>query len=153
MTVLSAHLWRSGLTDSGRMFAVVAVKGTYRIPTGELDVDAPYALSNTDQPTELGTLPKDMVPWKKSVDVYVLGKARSERPVESLACSVSVGPLQRSFRVVGDRVWQRTPEGLVPSRPQPFTEMPVTWERAFGGVAGEQRPPSVQSRRQGVRAR
>lgn len=136
-TPLGARFWRSTLVAEGRMLGVVAIKGTYSMPGGALDVDAPHTILNNDQETELGVIPKDLVPWKTGVDVFVLGKAHApaRRPVQSVQCSVRVGQFERTFHVVGDRVWQRNGRDIVASQPEPFVEMPVTWERAFGGAA------------------
>src|SRR5262245_54261272 len=60
-TPLGARLWRSTLVAGGRMLGVVAIKGTYTIPAGALDVDAPHTLQSTDQETDLGVIPKDLV--------------------------------------------------------------------------------------------
>jgi hypothetical protein len=43
---------------------------------------------------------------------------------------MAVAERQKVLQVSGDRVWS---DGR-PSAPQPFTSMPLTWERAFGGV-------------------
>jgi uncharacterized protein YjbI with pentapeptide repeats len=56
-----------------------------------------------------------------------------------IACSprVRLGAIDKSLTVVGDRVWKR---GGVASDPEPFTAMPITWERAFGGAGFAQNP-------------
>jgi hypothetical protein len=49
-----------------------------------------------------------------------------------------VGRLASRLRVTGNRVWRENGapgRGLVPSEPEPFTEMPVAYTRAFGGKA------------------
>jgi uncharacterized protein YjbI with pentapeptide repeats len=53
------------------------------------------------------------------------GVPRTAAPVR-----VKVGPIDKTLYVVGDRVWRR--DG-VPGEPEPFTEMPITYARAFGG--------------------
>jgi len=47
------------------------------------------------------------------------------------ACSakIGLGDFEKELYVVGDRHWETTG----PSDPEPFEEMPITWERAFGG--------------------
>ena len=35
--------------------------------------------------------------------------------------------------VVGDRAWRRVLFWVRPSRPQPFTRLPITYDRAYGG--------------------
>ncbi|HEU4618868.1 MAG TPA: DUF2169 domain-containing protein [Gammaproteobacteria bacterium] len=71
---------------------------------------------------------------KRGTDVVVLGHARSfAGPVQTLEAGVRVGPVQKVARIIGDRAWLhdgRTPV-LTPARP--FEQMPLTYERAFGG--------------------
>jgi uncharacterized protein YjbI with pentapeptide repeats len=50
--------------------------------------------------------------------------------------AVHVGQWSKSLSVFGDRVW--TPGGF--SEPRPFTSIPLTWERAFGGSSFKQNP-------------
>ncbi|MFO7561803.1 MAG: DUF2169 domain-containing protein [Enhygromyxa sp.] len=50
--------------------------------------------------------------------------------VPELAVGVRVGPLQKQLRVSGDRFWIDRRRA---SDPQPFTEMPLAWDRAYGG--------------------
>jgi hypothetical protein len=42
--------------------------------------------------------------------------------------------MEKVFDVVGDRVWQAGLTGITASAPQHFTEMPVSYDRAFGGA-------------------
>lgn len=72
---------------------------------------------------------------KISTDVLVIGSAlaRLGRPVDETMVEVHVGPVSRFARVFGNRYWQQTASGYAMTRPQPFTEMPLTWERAYGG--------------------
>jgi hypothetical protein len=72
---------------------------------------------------------------KPSTDVLVQGSAFSTRgPVRMLDTAVSVGPLRKRVRAWGERTIQVLPGGgLSFSRPEPFTEVPITWELAYGG--------------------
>jgi hypothetical protein len=49
---------------------------------------------------------------------------------------VEVGPVRKRLRVWGDRSWERSWRGLAAGRPAPWREMPLVWERAFGGPSG-----------------
>src|SRR5262249_35834510 len=49
---------------------------------------------------------------------------------------VQLGPIDKKLAVVGDRVWKHG----VPTDPQPFTEMPIDWAHAFGGVGVAENP-------------
>jgi uncharacterized protein YjbI with pentapeptide repeats len=59
------------------------------------------------------------------------GQARATCPVR-----VTVGDVDKQLYVIGDRKWNRG----VPSQPEPFTSMPLSWERAFGGEGFPQNP-------------
>jgi hypothetical protein len=75
----------------------------------------------------------DMHIGKPGTDVLLAGCARAPQgnPVEAVMVSMSVAERQKQILVLGDRVWQN--DGR-PSSPQPFTAMPLVWERAFGGM-------------------
>lgn len=84
---------------------------------------------------------------KPGTDVLVTGhaKAPNGRPTPEMLVSVAVAERQKTIRVCGDRVWRR--DGT-PTEPHPFTAMPLTWERAYGGrhaqgerVLAEERNP------------
>ncbi len=83
----------------------------------------------------VGVAPDGFFP-RSGCDVMVLGDATPEGgPCEAMRVRVEAGPYDVSARVTGDRVWERAGGSLVPSRPTPFTAMPVDWTRAFGGRA------------------
>jgi len=69
---------------------------------------------------------------KPATDVVLVGSAHAPngRPVTSLLVGMVVNRRAKAARVFGDRVW--TGMGGF-TEPQPFTEVPLTWERAFGG--------------------
>lgn len=73
---------------------------------------------------------------KPGTDVLLKGSAYAPRgkPVESCPVSVRVGPVQQVLQVFGDRKWERGVIWPAISSPEPFTRMPLTWERAFGGT-------------------
>ncbi|KGJ92046.1 DUF2169 domain-containing protein [Colwellia psychrerythraea] len=68
---------------------------------------------------------------KVSTDILMFGNAcaPNHQSVSQLDVHLTVGQVQKTVRVFGDRQWQN---GL-PSRPIPFQSMPVVYERAFGG--------------------
>jgi hypothetical protein len=68
---------------------------------------------------------------KPGTDVLVTGHARAPRPVTDMEVVVSVAERQKTLRVVGERVWRRDGKA---SDPEPFPEMPLVWERAYGGT-------------------
>jgi hypothetical protein len=80
---------------------------------------------------------------KPATDLYVRGAACAPggRAVTEMDVNIRLGPCTVDLRVSGDRVWQRAMTvGVRPSAPAPFTRMPLTWERAYGGVAAGSTP-------------
>ncbi|APR88364.1 hypothetical protein A7982_13713 [Minicystis rosea] len=57
-------------------------------------------------------------------------------PRSASSVRVAIGSVDKTLYVVGDRRWG----ALGASDPEPFTEMPVTWRRAFGGEGFAQNP-------------
>jgi len=79
--------------------------------------------------------PSDVSLIKPATDVLLLGRAHAPggRPTTEMDVSLAVGPLQKTIRVLGDRVWERSGPGHAISHPAPFDALPLVWERAFGG--------------------
>jgi len=73
---------------------------------------------------------------KQATDVALVGSAHTpgHRSQEQLGTSLSVGSLAKTIYVVGEQEW--TGRLLGPSKGpiKPFNTMPLTYERAFGGV-------------------
>ncbi len=118
----------------------------FRIEDDRLAFDAETEMPIEAAPmaTPFGNLPADTPFVSGGVDVFVIGQARPPlgNPASELRVDVSVGSsFRRSIRVVGDRVWRAkasaggktTAALLEPTPPVPFTAMPLTWDRAFGG--------------------
>lgn len=77
---------------------------------------------------------------RPTTDVYVIGHAHTPRGlrVPQSTVRVQVGRLRKQAMIFGRRVWQKGLGGLVPSKPEPFLSIPLTYERSFGGVAGKE---------------
>src|SRR5262249_23698971 len=107
---------------------VVTAKATYRIgPRGaETDADRPLAILHADQETDLGLLPRDVVPrMDDAFEVMLLGAAYAPggRPIQERTVALTVGSERRELAVIGDRVWENSSQGWRISRPTPFTRM------------------------------
>ena len=78
----------------------------------------------------------DFAPRKRACDVLLTGSAHAPqgRQVSQMRAGLQVGTMQKVFEVVGDRVWQAGLTGITASAAQPFTQMPISYDRAFGGV-------------------
>jgi len=82
----------------------------------------------------------DLWPWRDNTDLVIQGVARSERPTTALDINLVVrgrtpksASITRTIRATGDRrvVMQG---GMYLSEPEPFTEMPVRYDKAYGGT-------------------
>ena len=94
------------------------------------------ALWNTVSPL-LNTASLD--PWrpKQQGEVLLWGQASSpgKVPVTSMQVNMRVGThINKKLTVHGDRYWKHHLLSTHVGEPEPFTQMPLTWQRAFGGV-------------------
>lgn len=81
----------------------------------------------------------DFVLTKQTTDVVVAGHAHAPggRAVHQIDVGMRVGSLYKVLRVFGNRAW-----GLLgPGDPQPFSMMPLVYERAFGGIDRQSNEP------------
>ena len=77
----------------------------------------------------------DFAPLKPQIDILVNANAIAPggRPVTELEIALMGPGFIKRAKVTGDRMWDSTLSGIRPSDPQPFSSMPIIWERAFGG--------------------
>lgn len=77
----------------------------------------------------------DFAAEKTRTDVLVVGDAVAPggKPVEELQVRLEVEGRSKDILVIGHRRWKLGALGLTPSRSEPFTTMPLTFDRAFGG--------------------
>ncbi|MEM9693685.1 MAG: DUF2169 domain-containing protein, partial [Myxococcota bacterium] len=75
----------------------------------------------------------DFAPYKPHVDVTLSGHAYPPPGTEAVPATqveMVVGSLTARLTAVGDRHWAASGK---PSPPTPFSRLPLTWSRAFGG--------------------
>jgi hypothetical protein len=74
-------------------------------------------------------------PIRPGTDIYLVGHAWAPggRPTPRAQVAVRVGPCQRGAVVFGERYWREGLGGLQPSSPVPFVQLPIVYERCFGG--------------------
>ena len=135
---------RSWVRDqNGAEVWVVAVKGSFLVNEDGrqvLDTNASEVLRVPQfrgSPEESSLLYEtDLVHTKRRTDVFVHGHAVA--PHGTAVCRVDVrlkvAGIDKTLRVHGDRVIADGMFGLSLSEPQPFNEMPLLWERTFGGT-------------------
>lgn len=135
---------QQAIEKSGRRLLVVLVKGTYAFPARDGEVaqpaaqQAPVLVSDVfDGEPGLSTplFESDYATRKPRCDVIVHASAQApgQLPVRELDVAFRLGACEKWAHVVGDRTWRYGVVGLSPSAPEPFTSMPITYGRAFGG--------------------
>lgn len=89
----------------------------------------------------------DFVLEKPRTDVLVVGKAVAPegKPVSTLPVRLELPGRVKDVLVVGDRRWVRSLGELLPSTPIPFVEIPLTFDRAFGGSDDSRGPDRVET--------
>ena len=131
---VAKRAWRSG---QGGFALTVVCKATF-----ELKPDL-SPLAATQEPVTAAdayahagrgslVLASDLAPFKQWPEVLVLGHAYAPdgQAAASLVARIVVGPVDKSVQVDGDRYFDE--DGWI-SDPEPFTRMPLSWERAAGG--------------------
>jgi hypothetical protein len=142
-TPLSATMARTSLPYRDLTLAIVVAKASYEVgPSGMAHLlREQLPINDADVDTPFGTIDGDVVPVKDRFDLAVMGSACAPwgRPTSQMEVSLSLGTWRRRLTVFGDRVWEKRGEHLRPSAPQRFVEMPLTYDRSFGGLssAGE----------------
>ncbi|HSR13413.1 MAG TPA: DUF2169 domain-containing protein [Thermodesulfobacteriota bacterium] len=130
----------------GKPVLTVIVKGTFEMPPEGLAQTAkeqmPVLFADELYQKEGGSVKfeSDLAAFKPRADVILIGKAHTPggRMVQVLDASLKVGSLRKILRVFGDREWDCSSR-LVPdtfTAPQPFREMDLIYERAYGGMDG-----------------
>lgn len=127
----------------GRDWCVVVVKGTFRLgERGEVDVSSeqhPFVFADQhhgDPGSSSIRYECDFAPFKPEVDVLFNGHAYAPegRPTQQCHVRLQVGSLTKTLQISGSRYWTQGLVRLTPSEPKPFTCVPLTYERAFGGT-------------------
>lgn len=143
------HLFLSD--EEARTVVVVLVQATYDIETGRGLVPA----ANQPEPLIEGlTWGRDSADssyrWepifafvKPGTDVVLTGHAVPPR-LGALETQVvfRVGPVGKVLRVLGDRWWVKSGGAILATAPRPFEQIPLTYERAFGGWDRSHSDPS-----------
>lgn len=134
-----------GIEPSGREFLIVVVKATFRLPR---TADEPLSLAEEQLPLIMAdtftgapglsapVYEADFALRKKRCDVLLVGSAYAPggRPETRVQVGLRVGSMTKTLSVVGDRHWRTGVSGVSASEPKPFVVMPVSYDRAFGGV-------------------
>lgn len=80
----------------------------------------------------------DTYPWRPATDLVIQGMIVSPAPVTRLdvclQCRGGRANFSCSIRVTGDRSVERRRGGLALTDPKPFVEMPMRYDKAYGGT-------------------
>lgn len=131
-------VWQS---NAGTFAQTIVVKATFVLEPGcaklasEAEREEIWETDRFVKDNTNGVLfaPTDRVPYKRRVDVMLVGHAYApgKQPVRSLVTKVEVGNFSKSIEVFCDRGFRSAEERLLEG-PR-FTKMPLDWTRATGG--------------------
>lgn len=141
---------------AGREWLVVVAKGTYGIPTRSDTqpslLEEQVALVMTDvfsgEPGFSAPLyENDFAPRKPRCDVLLNGSCHAPggRGATTVPVGLRVGPIVKSFNVVGHRAWKPGVLTTSSGSPEPFVVMPLSYNNAYGGVDMPQEDPKAHS--------
>ena len=132
----------TAIDKTGREHLLIVAKGTWAIPTKSLyprpikATPLQYADIHVGEPGLSAPLyESDFVLKKNRCDVIFNAKAHApdNQPVRELKVAYRIGAHINTMNVVGKRIWQKSLLDYEPSKPEPFTEMPLHYGMAYGG--------------------
>ena len=126
------------------LHATFVVKGTFRLKPGTEAEFLPVEECqfptgdeySEDDPEKSLYYPSDFAPAKKGADLLLVGTCYAPGGNVTRGCDVTfqVGAWTKRLAIIGDRVASpRWPMGYSVPEPQPFTQLKVSCENAFGG--------------------
>ncbi len=118
--------------------AAAFARVTFDIVEDRLQVsdDQVWPVSFNPWESEYGNMDGDGIFCRGGVDLLIFGHVRTQNraPVSQLDISIEVGKsFHRRLVVFGDRTWCKKDQRLYPSNPEPFSEIALQPEYAFGG--------------------
>ena len=134
-----------GMAPDGRESLVVVVKGTFQFPEKPnqepvlADEQIPLVMADTFEGEPGFSAPvyeSEFPPKKPKCDVLLNGSAYAPggKPTKQVTVKLQVGSWGKSFNVVGNRTWNKGMLGVSATSPEPFTVMPISYGKAFGGT-------------------
>ena len=127
----------------GYDYCVVVVKGTFssgsdgQLTLADEQESMVYADVHYGDPGSTSIRYEcDFAPVKPYAEVIVVGRAVASRgeALTSLTVRLQVQDKSKDILVFGDRAWVNSGADVVASSTVPFSEMPLTFDRAFGGL-------------------
>lgn len=136
-TTYPAQLFRTVL-DADRILASVVVRVTYRLgPRLAIADEQPWTVSPEPWESPVGPMEEDGPFLRGGVDLFVFGRVwAAGGATTAMRVQVKAGGFSREAVAIGRRVWVRNGRsGLVASKPEPFSSLPLTMESAYGGTS------------------
>lgn len=139
-----------GMDVDGGQRVVAVVKGSYALPqNGQaprlLDAQAPLVVADTfagPPGASAATMESELCPVKPRCDVLLAGSAWAPGgALRRVVVGLQVGGMRKAIAVHGDRVWRAGAAGIGMSEARPFERMPISYDRAFGGVDARSADP------------
>jgi hypothetical protein len=128
------------IDDDGRDVLIVASKLSLRYDLrGALRLTA-RPIRHRSELDEAGGVrfPHDLPLDRPGTDVLLIGTCLPGRaPATTRLISLAVGPIKKSIRVYGPRVWMKTPLGVRPGPPADIVATPLRFDFVFGGRDAE----------------
>lgn len=137
---------------------IVVVKGTYAIKRNHNPALADKQLEpllvpefNGEDGASSLRYDADLVAAKPATDVVLNGTAYAPkgRPAAEFLVSMRVGEIYKQIKVVGNRTWKGGLTGNGASAAEPVTQVPIVYERAYGGI--DQSDPDSRKQRMDAR--
>ena len=135
-TPFAARVIRRDIERGSAFEATLIVKATFEhdgrgqlVPAAE---QVPFVEDRLETP--FGIFHTDSFVRKDGIDLCVLGTLRSRSPMQEGRVLLTAHALRSELRITGNRRWTPSGTRLVPSSPEPFTELPLAYSRAYGGT-------------------
>ena len=143
--------WTLGFQKDGRELLIVAAKATFELPLdgGEAMLakeQAPLTESDefTGEPGFSATrYESDYAHRKPFCDVLLNASAFAPNgePAKRVTVGFYVGPIQKRFQVIGNRVWDKILFITTQTPIEPFVKLPISYDRAYGGTDKSEKNP------------
>jgi hypothetical protein len=139
------HIVLPGQTPQGGHILSVLLKRSYTIEAGRIcpraDEDQPLNPGEVFWDTPMNSTVRfesDFAPYKLQTDVVLIARTHAPqgRPTQQCMVGFQVGERIKQIQVTGDRRARYTAKDSVPffTDPEPFTDMGLRYERAYGGT-------------------
>ncbi|HEU4338562.1 MAG TPA: DUF2169 domain-containing protein, partial [Planctomycetota bacterium] len=137
----------SGVRPPG-LSATFVVKGTFLLKPGAPAEPDPKPdlvsgdVHEEDDDQKPLRYASDFAPVKLRTDLVLLAKCHAAKGKSAavLRAGFRVGAWSKSVAVIGNRRWIPGVLSTGQTEPEPFTSMPITWDRAYGGKGFKKNP-------------